>query len=268
VPISLSGGRVFGTLCCLSHEPEPALAERDLAFMRLLARLAGDYVDRQELLARHEQERAETLARVTHDLRSPLQSIIGYAELLQSDAMPEYAATVASEALRLNGMLDELLEAQLPGAITFDLREVVAEQARVFRAQSGDHDILVEDAPEPVFVAADRARIVSVVANLLSNSIKYSPAGGRVEIRTERLAASARLSVRDEGVGIPDALQPSIFTRFFRATTAATRDISGTGLGLAFARDAVRDAGGEIGFTSVENDGSTFWIELPLAPGR
>ena len=103
----------------------------------------------------------------------------------------------------------------------------------------------------------DSNRLAQVVGNLLSNAIKYSPEGGIVHVRGERANASVRISVADEGLGIPDAQQSRIFTKFFRGDAVAS-GIAGSGLGLAFARAVVETHGGKMGFTSAEGKGSTF----------
>jgi signal transduction histidine kinase len=103
-----------------------------------------------------------------------------------------------------------------------------------------------------------------VVGNLLSNAIKYSPEGGEVAVVADRVDGSVRVSIHDEGLGIPQEQQRRIFTKFFRGDAAAS-GITGTGLGLAFARAVVEAHGGRIDFESAAGRGSTFWIDLPAA---
>ena len=119
-------------------------------------------------------------------------------------------------------------------------------------------------ASPPLAVRGDPNRLAQVVGNLLSNAIKYSPEGGTVEVVAERSNGAVRVTVRDEGLGIPDEQHDQIFTKFYRGD-AATSGISGSGLGLAFARAVIEAHGGRMGFTSAEGRGSTFFLELPTA---
>jgi signal transduction histidine kinase len=103
-----------------------------------------------------------------------------------------------------------------------------------------------------------------VIGNLLSNAIKYSPDGGTVQVEAEQVDSVVRVSVRDQGLGIPDELQQRVFAKFFRGD-ADVSGIPGTGLGLTIARSVVEAHGGRMNFESARGKGSVFWLELPIA---
>jgi signal transduction histidine kinase len=123
---------------------------------------------------------------------------------------------------------------------------------------------VVFHAAAPVIVNADRLRLQQVIGNLLDNSIKYSPAGGRIESTVAIQDGSAVVSISDRGIGIPSGRQERIFQRFYRAHTGTPHDYGGMGVGLYISREIVMRHGGQIWFTSEESRGSTFSFSLPL----
>jgi len=233
-------------------------------------------------LRESERVKSELVSSVSHELRTPLASILGFSDLiLQRDLDPadqrRYLELVRTEADRLAALLNDLLDLQRIEETgvkltreELDLSKLLEAQVILYSAQSDRHRLELE-TDDGCLVEADRDRLAQVVGNLLSNAIKYSPDGGVVHIEVRRSEARVRVTVRDEGMGIPTEQQRQIFTKFFRGDAGRRLGIGGTGLGLALAREIVEAHGGRIGFESGER-GSTFWFELPPAaagePGR
>lgn len=123
----------------------------------------------------------------------------------------------------------------------------------------------VEVPSRAVLVYADQQEIERVVFNFVSNAIKFTPGPGTIRVWLSTLGSTARITVEDTGLGIAHDDQDRIFERFFRSTIARQRAVPGTGLGLSIARSIAHAHGGSLGFFSEEGDGSTFWMDLPIA---
>jgi signal transduction histidine kinase len=239
-----------------------------------LAQSRRELETQYERVRESEQLKTELIAIVSHELRTPLASMLGFTTLLleretDEETRRRYLEIIASQGRRLASLLDDFLNVQrleegrmeLVSEVV-DVASVLREQAQLYSAESDRHRLELQLAEEHLPVRGDPNRLAQVVGNLLSNAIKYSPSGGRVEIVGEGENGTVRISVRDEGLGIPDDQQDRIFTKFFRGDATAS-GIAGSGLGLAFARAVVEAHGGQMSFTSESGKGSVFRVELP-----
>ncbi|HWS33546.1 MAG TPA: ATP-binding protein [Actinoplanes sp.] len=239
-----------------------------------LARLSGAFNAMAEALQRSEERQRRLVADVAHELRTPLSNLRGYLEGLADGVIepsPELFASLHEETLLQRRILDDLQVLALAEAgelgydpVPLDLSELATTAATAHRAVAGNAGVEVTvDAPEPVEVCADPDRMRQVLGNLMSNAIRYTDAGGRVELRVIRRGPDAVLTVRDTGVGMnPDEVSRA-FDRFWRADPARQRTTGGSGLGLTIVRRIIADQGGDISAESVPGTGTTFTVRLP-----
>ena len=244
----------------------------------------------KEQLARQEAERAdrskdEFLAMVSHELRSPLNSILGWAKLLRTRKYDPQTAERALETIERNAqaqsqLLEDLLDVSrmIRGTLRLTLAPVnllnVVESTVTslkLAAQAKNIDLELRIANSPFMVSGDLHRLQQIVTNLLTNAIKFTPTGGRVEIllstpcSTPDSRSSAQIQVTDTGQGISPEFLPYIFDRFRQADGATTRSKDGLGLGLAISRHLVELHGGTIAAASPgEGRGATFIVTIPL----
>ena len=223
----------------------------------------------------------EFVALVSHELRTPLTSITGYLELVQEDESlgddsRRFLDVVDRNSKRLLRLVSDLLfVAQIEsGRLTLELGEanlqtIAEESVQALRpaAEAASVELRLDPAPVPA-LQGDPARLGQLLDNLVSNAVKFTPPGGRVVVALGASGDDVVLAVSDTGIGVPPAEQRRLFDRFFRASAAQERAIEGTGLGLTIARAIVDAHGGSIGFTSVEGEGTTFRVRLPLAGPR
>jgi len=228
--------------------------------------------------------RDETLATISHDLRTPLTSIRGTAQLLRrrlgrgvaldSAELSERLLRIEEQSVQMAQMIDDLLDvARLQAGRPLELRREACDLAALVRKTASDvqrttdrHRLRVVADDEPMVGDLDSGRMERVVLNLLTNAVKYSPDGGEIVLAIRREPGGwAVVEVRDHGIGIPPADLPRVFERFYRASNVGEQ-LVGTGLGLAGAQQIVELHGGEIGAASELGSGTTLTIRLPLAP--
>ena len=229
---------------------------------------------------RVEQMKQDFIATVSHELRTPLTSIVAALGLLgqaslrsDPDRLDELTSVAHRNSHRLLNLVNDLLDLQRLSsgrlsldAQTVDIAPLLEEAAAGMRAFAQEKDVRIAvRAERRLRVVADRRRMVQVLLNLLSNAIKFSPAGGEVDISGRTEGESVVLAVRDSGPGIPEAFRAQLFERFTQADASSARITGGSGLGLAIARQLVEAMGGSIGFDTVEGEGTTFHVALPLA---
>ena len=234
-------------------------------------------------LNRLTEVRRDFVANVSHELKTPLAAIRGYAETLRDGAAaePETAARFLDRILvqcrRLQALLDDLLTLsrlesvdQAPRREPVDLAALVAHAADLVSAAAAEKQIRVAVEPPPPLPAihGDPDALERMLVNLLDNAVKYNHPGGTVKVRLRRLGGSTdgqvQLEVRDTGIGIPHESLARIFERFYRVDKGRSRAEGGTGLGLAIVKHVVQTHGGQVEVESRMGQGTTFRVRLPL----
>jgi signal transduction histidine kinase len=213
-------------------------------------------------------------ADVAHELRTPLQAIQATVEAMQDGVLPadeERLGTVRNETVRLARLADAILEltrlerGSLPfemGRLDISLPVRAAVDANEALIESCDLTLSV-DVAEHIFVIGDSDRLQQAVGNLLSNAARYTPAGGRIEVRVAALADQALIEISDTGIGIREQDIPHVFSRFWRADSARATATGGLGIGLAVTKEIVERHRGSIGVESAWGSGTKFTIRLP-----
>ena len=287
-PLLDAQGRSRGYL--LLGREHGAFAAEDAAVLAQFALLVGTSLSLHETLARERHARAqaeradrakeEMLAVVSHELRTPLNAIQGWLHVLRRRRADDAALLGrAIEVIQRNldtqvQLVDDLLDTAriVSGKLRLDLQSL--DLAPVLRAavdtvrplaEAKRIDLSVDIAPGAFVTVGDASRLEQVVWNLLTNAVKFTPQGGRVSVRLERLGWLAQLEVEDDGQGIDPAFLPHVFDRFRQADSSSTRATGGLGLGLALVQHIVQAHGGQV---MVRSDGAgrgaVFTVSLPL----
>ena len=225
-----------------------------------------------------EAAKSDFIATLSHELRTPMTAVLGAAKTLLRDDIaltPErrhqLLEMIGAQGTRLTQITEEVLLAN-----RLDRGDLRIDSERVDLSQLVSHAVetMRHDAPESISLSAangaaeaigDRDRIEQVLVNLIDNAVKYSPDGGEVVVSTVPAAASVRVEVADQGIGIAPAEQEAVFEKFYRGDPQHRAVPGGTGLGLYICRELVQRMGGTIGVRSRAGEGSTFWFDLPKA---
>jgi two-component system phosphate regulon sensor histidine kinase PhoR len=229
-------------------------------------------------LERLERVRRDFVANVSHELRTPLAAIQGYAETLLDGALEDaahnrrFVETIKAQAARLNSIASDLLtlsqlESTEPGPSPerIPLRQAIGAAMRSVESEAQLRNIQVHSGGLPdEYVVGQRLRLEQALVNLLDNAVKFNRPGGEVWIEAGRTGdGNVRISVRDNGIGIPSDDLPRIFERFYRVDKARSREVGGTGLGLSIVKHAIEAMGGSVAVESELGKGSKFTVVLP-----
>ena len=274
--------RMLGTLTFASAESGRRYSVDDLPLAEDLGRRAAVAIDNARLYSEANtavRERDSFLSIAAHELKTPLTSLLGYADLLrrraERDGIPSRdiraMQVISQQGERLNRMITSLLDLSRiqTGQLSIEqgIVDLVALSRRLVEEVQPTldrHTLELHVLNESVLITGDELRLEQVLQNLIQNAIKYSPQGGSVRVQIERKDEYGCMIITDEGIGIPESSLPMLFGRFYRAENVDLQRISGMGVGLYVVKEIVTLHHGKIEVSSREGEGSTFTVCLPL----
>jgi len=256
-----------GTIWVIEDITERRRSEEELAHAKREAEAAN-------------RAKSSFLATMSHEIRTPLSGVLGLARLLQDRGLDEarrdeYLTHLVDAAEHLTGIVSDVLDLSKIEAghlqvehVPFDLHTVVRTTFRTFSPLGRERGLemscqLADDAPREV--VGDPGRVRQILANYLSNALKFTHAGA-IAVVVRALGDGARIEVRDTGIGISPEVRETLFLPFTQADSSTTRRFGGSGLGLSICRELATLMGGNVGVESDGRHGSTFWVELPFEP--
>lgn len=282
----LFGDEPVGALSVATLAPHDWDQAEVQAMERVAEYAAHTFVEQRYVASLEEldQQKSDFTATTSHELRTPLTSIAGYLELLEDGDLGELTApqgnalgVISRNVERLRSLIDDLLLLNRldSGAVqrTHEEHDVRCGATRVVEqlepvARAAGVDLVFDHGDEPLLVHGDAVQIERAVGNVVSNAVKFTPAGGQVHLTTRQEGGEVRIVCSDTGMGIPAADQQRLFTRFFRASNAQEGHVPGTGLGLVIVETIARAHGGGVTLDSVEGEGTTVTITLAPDPAK
>jgi signal transduction histidine kinase len=260
--IPLSDGRtLYASLTPVAEVGRVAVMQ-DITYLKELDEMKSDFV-----------------ATVSHDLRSPLATIVGYALLLPetgelNETQQEFVEHIRLGVTRMTTLIEDLLDlGKIEARVETEMKPcqlvaVINEVTASLREQARAKEIVLQFdlPPELPLVLGNQVRLDQVVSNLVGNAIKFTSEGGMVIVSAREEQGEVVVEVKDSGIGIAPEAQAHLFEKFYRVRSEETSDIGGTGLGLAIVKSTVEGHGGRVWVKSQPGQGSTFGFALPIAP--
>jgi signal transduction histidine kinase len=282
VPLRV-GDRIIGVLTCGRSDPQQRYHTQDLPLAQELARRAASAIEHAQLYRTAQDAirvREQFLSIASHELKTPLTSLMGFADLLQRRTARESSLSerdqralhaIREQAKRLDQLIGNLLDISRIETgrlrlecVPMDVGDLTQRVVTAFQPTLEQHQMIFRRPDGPLFVDGDALRLEQVMHNLIGNAIKYSPHGGTITVQVAQHAATARIAISDQGLGIPADALPHLFQRFYRASNIDAQYISGMGIGLYVVKEIVALHAGTIEVASQEGLGSTFTVVLPL----
>lgn len=264
--VEMADGRIFQVIVSpFKHLPGEQIGAvlilRDITQVKKLERIRRDFV-----------------ANVSHEFKTPLSSIRGYAETLLDWALEnetvrrKYVEKILKQSAHLENLVSDLLQLARVERMTqiemkpVDAHAIIIEVLSSYDSSLAEKQLRLEKqfSPDVKFINGDAEMFRTMMLNLIDNAVKYTPEGGRIEVSTRREGEWAVISVRDTGVGIPEKYLKRIFERFYRVDKARSRSVEGTGLGLSIVKHMAELQNAQVGVESEENVGSHFWMKFPI----
>lgn len=247
-------------------------------FIRSINALVDSTVEAIEEERRIEKSKDELITNISHDIRTPLTSIIGYLGLIEEqqhhdvNELLQYTHTAYSKAKQMKVLVDDLFEytkvrqpSTPPNFITFDMEQLLAQLAIDFELDAAKKSIQidVETDPKPFIMEGDTEKLVRVFNNLISNALKYGKTATKIVLKAEKIGSEAIITVKNNGAKIPESSISQLFDRFYRVEESRSQETGGTGLGLAIAQSIIVLHGGYI-YAKSDDHWTSFVMHLPL----